>query len=354
MRTTLANAKQSTIPEAVGFAGCDPRFLRLLNESQSRLANAGKWWGTFGTIRMCVTSGCITWPRRIRTILGMNVCGYGIPIRNAWYEFQTYRLAPKTGECTWDESQLLDRGLVCQHTDFTGLSKVRLFPTTSTDAGKRVLLQGKDANGAEIRTLDSVSGQWVNGEYVTLAMPFVESTKSFAAPGLTGAQKPNTNGDLTVVAVNVATGALTQIATWEPSEDNPAYRRSYLVNMPRMCREYEATSGCAPCRDGGDGCVGADESCTNIVVSAIAQLEYVPAVVDSDWLFISNLAALKNEMRAVQQEDRSEYAAAEQEHRRAIRQLQNELNSYSPATQTVVNVQSMGTAKLSRIFGGFT
>lgn len=348
MRTTLLNAKQSDIPATMGLAGCDPRFVQLANAAQQELADAGKWWGTYGTIRTCVTAGCITWPRFVKTILGMNVCGYGIPIRNAWYEFQLYRKAPSTAECNCDGTELLDRGTVCQHQDFAGLSKIRIYPANSTDVGKRVLLQGKDANGDTIRTLDG--SVWVDGEYVTLASPFIESTKQFAAPSLTGVQKPLTNGLLTVTAVNVATGAQTEIAVWEPSETAPAYRRTYLNNLPRLCQNYNSSRGCT---DNGNGCVAPDEACTNIVVESIVRMEFVPVVVDTDWLFISNLRALKHGMRSIQMRDREEYQKAEIEWQQALRLLRNELEAYSPITQTVINVQPFGTAKPARIFGGF-
>lgn len=353
MRTTLLDAKNSEIPEAVGYAACDARFLRLLNSAQQRLGDMGKWWGTYATLRTCVTAGCITWPRSVKTVLGMNVCGYGVPIRNSWYEYQLYRAAPRTGECGCDATELLDRGIVAQHTDFTGLSKVRIYPTTATDAGKRVLLQGKDANGATIRTLDG--SVWVDGEYVTIASPFVESVSQFAAPGLTGVQKPYTNGTLTVTAVNVATTVQTQVAIWEPSETAPAYRRTFLNQLPRMCRDYESQSGCTSgCRDTGNGCVAAATACTNIVVDSIVRREYVPAVVDSDWLFISNLAGLKHMMRAIRKHDQNEYQQAEVETQLALRALRNEVEAYSPSTQTQVNVASFGTAKPWRIFRGFS
>ena len=97
MRKTLAQAKNSTIAQAVGLATCDERFVQLLNEAQARLADMGKWWGTYKKLRICVTAGCITWPREVKTIEAMNLCGYNIPIQNQWYEFQTDERAPRTG-----------------------------------------------------------------------------------------------------------------------------------------------------------------------------------------------------------------------------------------------------------------
>ena len=349
MKANLAQAKASRIPQAVGIAACDSRFTQLVNDAQSRLAEMGKWWGTYRRMRICVTAGCVTWPREVKTIEAINLCGVGIPVQNDWYEFQTDVKAPATHDDHCESNQLLSRGMVSQYRDFTGLSKVRLYATVASDAGKRVLVQGLDANGNVIRTLDVVSGDWVDGEYLTLVAPagFVESTNSFAAPHLTGVQKPLTSGRITATGVNVTSGVETQIAVWGPSEMFPQYRRTFLVNMP----EVSCANTC--CQDQGDGCLPADTSCSNVVVEAIVRLDFVPAVVDSDWLFIGNLEALRHMMRAITLEDRELYQQAEREIQLALRALRNEMEAYSPAERTVINVQSFGSSKPHRIFAGF-
>lgn len=348
MRKTLAQAKSSTIPQAVGLAACDARFLSLLNEAQERLADMGKWWGTYKRLRICVTAGCITWPQDVLTVDAINACKAGVPIRNEWYEFQDDVRAPATncerGGC--EERQLLDRGLVYQYRDFTALSTVRLYPALAADVGKRVLLQGNDANGIPIRTLDSVSGTYVNGEYVTLALPFAESVSEFDVPGLTGVQKPLTQGQVTATSVATTDGVETQIAIWGPSVQNPEYRRNYLTQWPRVCAESD-------CRPEGDGCVPADTSCSNATVEAIVRLKFIPAVVDSDWLFIENLEALKHMMRAIQKEDANLVQESEAFRDKAIRALRNQLEAMSPKERTTINLLPQGTAKPQRIFAGF-
>ena len=361
MRKTLAQAKNSTIAQAVGLATCDERFVQLLNEAQARLADMGKWWGTYKKLRLCVVAGCITWPREVKTVEAMNVCGYNIPIQNQWYEFQTDERAPRTGcgreGC--EQDQLLDRGMVTQYRDSVGNCYLQVHPQYAADAGKRVLLQGLDPNGDPIRTLDAVTGEYVWGEYVTLPNPlitaYVQTQNQFKQPGLTGAQKPLTQGSLRIIANNQNTGLLTQVAVWGPSEENPEYRRTYLINMPEVCG---GTNGCNTsndncCIDHGDGCVPPDEACTNTVVEAIVRLEFIPAIVDSDWLFIGNLQAIKHMMKAIQKEDRNQYTEAEREIQLALRSLRNELEAYSPNERSVINVQPWGSAKIEYRFGGF-
>lgn len=346
MRTPLSRIKASSVPQAVNLAACDPRFTDLVNEAQSRLALAGKWWGTYRRIRICVTSGCVTWPEDVLNVEGLLACGEGIAIRNEWYEFLQEMAAPDVRDvCA--ERELLDRGIVSQFRDFTGPSKVRLYAATADDAGKRVLLQGVDVNGNVIRTNDPTDG-WVDGEYVTLVAPagYVESVSTFASPGLTGVQKPVTANRITATAVNVSTGTETQVAIWSAGTTIPEYRRTFLVNMPRKCNNSECTTE-------GNGCTPDDTSCSNVTVEAIVRLKFVPARADSDWLFIQNTGAIKDEMRAIQLEDANQLQMAEGFHQRAIRQLRQELEAYSPTERASVGVSLFGPAGLARVFGGF-
>lgn len=346
MRTPLSRAKASGIPQAVNLAACDPRFTDLVNEAQSRLSLAGKWWGTYRRIRICVTAGCVTWPEDVLNVEGLLACGEGIVIRNEWYEFLQEMKAPDPRDHCADR-ELLDRGIVVQFRDFTGASKVRIYASAASDAGKRVLLQGVDVNGNVIRTNDPTDG-WVDGEYVTLVAPagYAESVSTFAAPGLTGVQKDATNNRVTATAVNASTGLETQIAVWSAGTTVPEYRRTFLVRMP----EKRKDSGCG---NEGNGCTPDNLSCSNVTVEALVRLKFVPARADSDWLFIQNLGAIKDEMRAIQLEDANQLQLAEGFHQRAVRQLRQELEAYSPTERASIGVSLFGSAHLNRVFGGF-
>ena len=79
------------------------------------------------------------------------------------------------------------------------------------------------------------------------------------------------------------------------------------------------------------------------------RLEFIPAIVDSDWLFIGNLQAIKHMMKAIQKEDRNQYQEAEREIQLALRSLRNELEAYSPNERSVINVQPSEFMKLSLV-----
>lgn len=323
---TLGQLKSSTIPAAVGLAPCDPRFVTLANEAQMRLVNKGRYWGTTKRLRICVTAKCITWPAGVVTVEGFNISGYGIPLRNGWYEFQDNVATTEVGRCSCSAQQLLDRGFTPQYRDITANSTIRIYPVSSADEDAVILLQGTDHNGEPIRNSDG--DEFFDGERVVIASPFVDSVALFKAPGLTGAQKPITKSYLKVFAVDNATGVETQIATWGPSETNPSYRRSTLVHLPTGCN----------IDDTGDGCSAGLVNCSNVVADSIVRLEPLPLVVDSDWLLIGNLAAMKGAMKSIQKEDNNDYVAASHEMSGAVLRLKEELAKFEPPERIQINV----------------
>ncbi len=135
---------------------------------------AGRWWGTFRQMVICAPNNCIVWPATVRSVENLIYCNEVIPFRNSFFEYQQFVPPPGLKRCEYDcVDQLLDRGMTPVFLEPVGTNKkLRLYAASSTDYGKRVLIDGLDANGQRIRTYDSVTDVWVFGEYVTLATPF--------------------------------------------------------------------------------------------------------------------------------------------------------------------------------------
>lgn len=322
---TLKNLKESTIPGAVGYAACNPDFLRLANEAQTRLAAEGRWWGTTKRIRVCVNEKCITWPAGVATVEGFNIFGSGVPLRNGWFEFQDNVRTVEISKCSCSAQQLLDRGFSPQYRDALVSSYIRIYPVSSADDGAVVLLQGLDQNQQPIR--GNTGTDYYDGEKLTLASPMATSTHLFYPPGLTGVQKPITKSYLKVFSVDPLTLVETQIATWGPSDTAPLFRRSLLVQLPKCCNATDEGNGCDP---GLKNCQGA-------VADAIVRLEPHQLLVDTDWLLVQNLAAMKLAMKSMKSEDKNEYTQAANEYQMAVRLLKVELAKYDPPERIQIN-----------------
>jgi len=337
----LSDLKNSTIPNSVNLAGCNPNFTRLANEAQVRLANKGRWWGTTKRIRICVNQKCITWPAGVSVVEGFNIGGWGVPLRNGWFEFQDNVPVITGRRCQCTPQQLLDRGMSCQFTDPIVDSYIRIYPVSSSDADKVVLLQGFDQNGNPIR--GNTGDDYFDGEKLTLASPFATSTSIFAPPGLIAVQKPITNSYLKVFSVNAVTDEETQIATWGPSETVPQYRRSAITHVPRHCPDRW---------NEGDNCTPRLLNCVRSVADAIVRLTPLPMVVDTDWCFIGNLGAMKAAMKAMQKEDQDDYEEAALEWGNAIKLLRDEINTYEPPERIQINSEVFGFSPIKRVLAG--
>ena len=343
MRYTVKQAKalSSGITSATGIPGCSPDFVAKLAEAEMILSRMGKWWGTYRRLWVCASGDCIVWPRGVAVALGISVGGEGIRIHNDWYEFGGEVRAPSTEDT--EPMMAFDRPSVCHNAASPWSAwKLRLYPSLASDAGAKVIAQGIDTNGLSVRSQDS-TGAYIEGEEITLALPFVDSSFTFADRWLSGVQKPVTNGRVVAYAVSEA-GDETKIGVWEPGEENPSYRRSFI---PGLTATTCTSAGCAT-----TGCDPAP-SCSGTTFEAMVRMEPVNLVADSDWLFLGSLRAYAEAMKGVVQRDNGDDAAAERSFAEAKRILRNELETYDPATRAVVRSHTHGTAHLSRVMRGF-
>lgn len=314
----LANVDWTPI---TNYCSTDSRLKMKLNEAVQRLRPKGLWVGTVADYRICTSNACLTWPRQIETIEAAWMCEHPLTLRNGWFE----SLPNSFGRVKADTgigSQLIDRGDgFVQHTDITGHRKIALFSSNPSDAGKAILLQGRDSGANWVQTV----GGTVNGESLTLVNGYKVSTTLWDPPGLVGVQKAATLSPVRVYAVTSAcpSGAVAAIAAfdpiaiayWEPDETLPNYRRSLVPTLQNAgaC----ASSSC-----------NEDPSCTQTQVTVKAKIQFIRAVNSTDYLQIGNLPALKEEVQAILKAERGLINEAEAHEARAVRLLDEELSSY--------------------------
>jgi hypothetical protein len=343
---TLKQLKESGVAGRLGMSPCDPEFVSLVNRAQDDLMSAGRWWGTYRRIRICSSANCIVWPREVRNIESLSVADQVLPVRNAWFEFQEYVRPPGLSAKDYDGiNQLLDRGTTPVFLEPVGTNKkLRLYAASATDYGKRLLIDGYDANGQRIRTFDATENIWVDGEYVTLAAPFVTTSNFFKAPIL-GVQKGVTDNTVRMYTVDGSTGEEVLIGYYQGNETNPNYRKSYITNQ-----------FCPPppnLNDEPDGCT-TQPGCGRPLFTAIARLEFIPVINDPDWLMIGNIGAIEGAMQAMKNRTAENYGQYQKMWSDAIQGLRSWSESYSGQREkTVISCPPYGAANLEYITGGF-
>lgn len=325
IRKTLADAKdpdQCDIAAVANVAPSDSRFAKLINQATQNLVQTGEYFfGLHARYQICVTNGCLVWPREIANIETAAVCNRPIPIRNRWFEWLEAGIGLRTdlncvsgsNSCAANHGgdvALLDRATptTCSYADIIGVNKkIKVYTDVTESASATILLQGYDENAQWIRT-ETVPGNgiWQDGEVVSLSGGPHTTTKFFTS--LTGVQKPITNG--TVRLYEYDTTFLTQrdIAIYEPDETRPSYRKQFLSSL-----------GCGGCC--GDGT-------TTHQVTVMAKLEFIPVRNDADWLLIGNLIALEAEVQSILKRRNNLIEESLAWRATAIKTLRDELRHY--------------------------
>lgn len=331
----LKDVRQSRIPEAIGCCASDNgKLIEIVNEAQQRLVFAGGetgWWGSWAKTVFTVTGATdpyITLPRNIARLINMDICRNPVRIQNEFYEFLEAGVGLQPG-CECNGLETFDRGMFPTFSDIVPPNKrLRFYITDAADIGRRVLVQGTDQNGTTIYSLDGVDE--VTGIYLAFTQPFVDTP--FDITTLTGLQKDFTVGQVRVFEVDTVTGASRLILTMEPSEEVAGYRRYFLNGLPNNC------------------CGSTLPAPPTTQVTAMAKLALIPVAVDSDYLLISNIAALKEECQSVRFSEMDDSTSAGQSalhHRKAINLLNGELTFWLGKERPAINFAPFGTAKLS-------
>lgn len=333
MRTTYGQfIADRTFVQATGVCDADDR-LALTNKAQRMMNDMGEYWGTRAEIRFCVSEGCITTPREVKKVLAVDICNTVKRPVNGWYEYGEYGWGKRPCHACAPVRDIELTGTWPGYSDITGSNKtIRLYPAHASDAGKHVILQGYDANNLWIRS--QVSGVWIDGEQVTLAVPYVDSTNTFKT--LTSVIKDATNADVAVYEYDTVEDTERAIARWQPSETTPAYRRYNIDPWDNI--------GCACC------CPEDDDGYRT--VTALVKLEYIPVAVANDWLLLPNVDATAAMCQSILASQRGDQLNAEKFRADCARELRNELVART-GEQPSINVHLFNGAGFNRVMRGF-
>lgn len=348
-RLRLKDLMESRLPQALGICMSDwPRVAEAVNTAQRRLLTCREagdtgWWGGWAEMVFNVsnTDPYITTPRGIARLEKVNACSFPVEVNNQFYEYLQYGSGnlPKSYSCSsaCDHIKALRRNVVPTWSDLATSGKfLRIVPTETGDTNARVLVGCRDINGTTQRQLDGPL--LVQGLFATLTTPWVDLTLQGAVTPLelsaiTTIQKDLTIGSVHFYEVDILTGAQRLLLTMEPGEKVAAYQRYYLHALPTNCCIAPGTT-----------------TPTTVQVNAIAKLDLVEAVVDSDYLLIQSEEAIIAEAQSARFADmdapQSKSSSAER-HQAAVRYLQGQLVHYEGKEQPAVNFAPFGSARLS-------
>ena len=306
------------------------------NDAQERLlmdplCPSEGWWGGSVTLNLTATianrSAYVVTPREIARLIVMGICQQPVQIRNGFCQYLQFGrgLQPKGCQNSACASpfQAYERDNVVTLAPLLSTpQQVRIYPTDVRDAGKRVLLQGKDQNGMVILTTDPGTGQSAPGEYISLSFPFSTSVNQFST--ITGIQKDQSYG-----------------------------LRSILPGGPGHWRGGRAI-GDGPER--GHGLVSAllgerypepepllRQPGNPLQITAQGRLDFVPVQNETDYLTIPNVPALLEEAQSIRfskMENGVNQSAFH--HARALQLLNGQIDAMEGKTSVAISVPISG------------
>lgn len=310
MKLTLGEAKPqlytAVVPNLNTQENVD-RFTSYLNLAQERLINSGKWNGTIFPVRFTSPDGVITLPRRFLAALAAkwvkDESSAPIRIRNGWFTYLTpvsdlwsATYWPRYG---FNETFIDDLGDgFCTFKDSPYEQyNIRIVISNAQDAGNEIVVAGKDADGDLVTIMP------------TLANPSVTPSQVFSGP-LSLVSKPVTFGEIAIYAVNAANPAEEElIGEYENSETNASYKRYSVPNEPAV--DY---------------------------VDVLCKVRYVPCVVDTDEVIVSNLGALKNMLISLRYEDEADLERSEMFFMKALQLLNGETKETRGGSRWTLNI----------------
>ena len=341
LRPTLSMLRNSAFPQRAGICADNlSQVAAVANECQQRLiydplAPDEGWHGSSIRMRFNVTvsgrSATIITPNDVARIIVLDICKVPRQLRNGFYEYLQFGTGLKPPGCDpWVDqvTQAFARDNVATLAPFptSAPQTIWLFPGSSSDVGKRVVIQGPDKNGKTVLGLDPTTGEAILGEQVALQFPSSLSLNQFQ--GITGILKDVTVAPVTIMAIDSVTNATTALSTMEPHETTAAYRQYFLNGLPANC-----------CTTPG-GVVQIDVQ---------AKIDFVPVVSDRDYLTIPNIPALIEEGQSLHYSEMDTETAAKLEakhHAKALALLNGQIDHYEGKVNTAIGLKIFGSAKL--------
>ena len=340
MLLTFGDFQAGAASRITGVCTTSPDFAAYTNQATRQLMRRGNWWSTVQPLEGCVTDGCVTWPRQVGSILGVNINGRPTELVNRWYRFLPWDPSTVAGACecfqnrAWgnlktelDGNTPVFNPIACA----TGMY-LQFYIDNQADIGKTITLFGIDNNGQYIRT--QVNGVWQEGITLTFSAPYVQTpmlvrkvlrvVKAVTTGYVRGYQWDGTSLRDSVNPL------LLDLCLYEPTETSPDYLHSRL-----------------------HGWFPHNASCAFRRITALVKLAFVPVVNPNDLVLIENEDALCHMIQSIRYREAGNAGAATQFELDAFRELNYQLRDRFPIEQLTIDFRPFGSADFSRVTGGF-
>jgi len=182
-----------------------------------------------GIRKLCILAyrGCVVLPPEVENVLKAKIDHKVAEVWNKWHTFHSVK--DDLSDCLPTGQVMMEDGTETPlaYDIPQGGSIVGVMATCKEDGEAFVTVQGKDETGREIYTFHN--GEQIVGERFKLEKNIIRYGKvKFAT--ITSVTKSQTNGYVTLHAINKKTKELRFLADWAPSETKPSYRKFKIIS----------------------------------------------------------------------------------------------------------------------------
>ena len=312
-----------------GKCSSSVEFVAQVNGVTRQLMKRGSWFGNEVVVQMCVQGCEPTFPRYVHSVLGVKSCGAQIPIKNNWYAIA----GPGGGfDCGSSFTRMFDVGLFPCYNEVSGNTgkKIAYHVVKNIDIGKTITIYGTKYGGQPLQEKDA-DGNWRDG--VTIAATsaggvVLPAMTTELVTKITHIVREATQGMTYLYEYDTTELQLRDLATYEPNETNPQYRRYHIdgINaMPSYVDSYGRRMRKIDC---------------------LVKLQFVPLVNVWDFLMIDDFDALRFGIQASRKDDAGEAEEAEKFWLKSVRELNLTDRSRNGGSATVVKVRALGSSAM--------
>jgi hypothetical protein len=211
------------VEDIAGFCDESRLFLWLTN-AITLIANKSDFDGWITYVDLCVNGQCITLPREVVNVLGVNIEGTPTLGRNQLFNFHLNGPGDGAESIQYTHQDL---GTYPVYRDIAEPVKLIAFVDKSSDAGKELRVYGFDENGIEVRQL--VNNAWQDGWLIptVFGIPVPDAgMPKFSR--ITRVVKAVTDGNVRLSTLDDAGTSGITLGVYESDETEPNYRRIKL------------------------------------------------------------------------------------------------------------------------------
>lgn len=211
------------------FGHClERRLFVQIQDAVELLANKGEIDVLIGYVDLCVDGQCVTLPREIETILGVNIGGHPALGHDEVFSFHLNGPGDFTTTCDYS---WFNTGTFPTYRDLRCPSKVIAFLDSEEDSGKLIRVFGFDDQNRPLRT--QVGDTWEDGYRVPTIFGYaLPDSSAPTISRITSIVKDRTVGNIRLSSFDNSTFTGTLLGVFEPDETLPSYRR---IRVNRAC-----------------------------------------------------------------------------------------------------------------------